>query len=72
MKYLFTTKKKYVAFIKNHLKDKVTFVKTNEDGSETIELNIEDGDDLLSLIYVGMDISDSNHESNWYYSESDL
>ena len=72
MKYVFTTKKNYATIIKKHLEDKVGFIKNNEDGSETIEIDIKDGDDLLGLIYVGMDISDCNHERTWYYSETDL
>ena len=72
MKYVLTTKKTFATVIKKYLENKVGFIKTNEDGSETLELDIQDEDDLLRLIYVGMEISDLNHGKNWYYSESDL
>jgi hypothetical protein len=73
MQYNLTTIKKHTAVIKLYLKDKATSLGINEEGHETLQITIEDGDDLKKILHAGIEICDDDHnQSEWYYSETHL
>lgn len=73
MQYRIKVSRASSRIIRAHLKEKATLIPSDSETSDTLDVNIENGDDLMQIFYSGMDMSDLiNNPKEWYYSESDL
>lgn len=73
MQYRIAVSRAASKIIRAHLKEKATLIPSDSETKDILDVNIENGDDLMQMFYSGMDMSDLiNNPKEWYYSETDL